>query len=821
MARVVLDLRQANQAGAKGNDKNEDEKGRKSPNSILDPGSGPSPLPSPAPSMTVVDPASLPHGPVSRVDEMFFETRDGCRLSARLWLPAGVRVADAAAKATDLTVPAVVEVLPYGVHHSTVDADEATWPYLAGHGIACVRVDSRGSGNSSGVLDDEYSAQQQRDACDAVEWAARQSWCTGSVGLMGCSWGGFIALQAAALAGRTAAEKTAAEAPSLKAVCAVCATDDRASDDMHWMGGALLGENLAWGAWLLDSLAQPPVSVADVTTQNKTAEGEERWVERLSALKPLHSEWASKHPTRGGAQAAEYWAEGSVGRGDGESTIAVPVLSVGGFNGGGYANSTPRLARSLGADQVTAVMGGWVHNYPHLSQAGPSFGFLAEALAFWQKHLYPRADTATAAAPVRADPPGVRIHVPRPPPTGAPITAPERAEGYWVVQESQRRLDEATETAAMTFDLTFDGVLAPAAAAAAAAAPSRAETPFRCFQDGGAVPLTDDPSDPVGVASGRWFTFGDGDDLPGDQKPDDDKSACFDAAPAAVETPVVGAPRVTVAVTSATADAVAEGVLVVRICAVSPSGVSHRVTYGVADVKQQTRERQLIEVKCNYCAFSLPAGWRLRVAVSQTYWPVVTPHPRAAFAPFAVVGGKAVVPALPSAAAAVTNAAAAAADVVAPPLEVVASARANRAVLRRGAGVRYERTPRAESRSVDLGARRLDVQHLSVEGSSVDRSEIVGGGGAVSHQQHVERHSVIHGAFLSASNGKEGKTSRHRAAETRVKADMKVLDGEYHFTTSLEAFVLEDEGNGGGDAARRSVFSQSWTKIVPVPPAKI
>jgi protein-disulfide isomerase len=80
-----------------------------------------------------------------------------------------------------------------------VDADEATWPYFAGHGIACVRVDSRGAGNSSGVLDDEYSAQQQRDACDAVEWAARQPWCTGSVGLMGCSWGGFIALQAAAL----------------------------------------------------------------------------------------------------------------------------------------------------------------------------------------------------------------------------------------------------------------------------------------------------------------------------------------------------------------------------------------------------------------------------------------------------------------------------------------------------------------------------------------------------------------------------------------------------------------------------------------------
>jgi len=32
-----------------------------------------------------------------------------------------------------------------------------------------------------------------------------------------------------------------------------------------------------------------------------------------------------------------------------------------------------------------------------------------------------------------------------------------------------------------------------------------------------------------------------------------------------------------------------------------------------------------VSVECNYCAFSLPAGWRLRVAVSQTYWPVFTP----------------------------------------------------------------------------------------------------------------------------------------------------------------------------------------------------
>jgi len=43
---------------------------------------------------------------------VFFETRDGCRLSARLWLPAGVNRASGADNGW--RAPAVIEVLPYG-----------------------------------------------------------------------------------------------------------------------------------------------------------------------------------------------------------------------------------------------------------------------------------------------------------------------------------------------------------------------------------------------------------------------------------------------------------------------------------------------------------------------------------------------------------------------------------------------------------------------------------------------------------------------------------------------------------------------------------
>ena len=277
-------------------------------------------------------------------------------------------------------------------------------------------------------------------------------------------------------------------------MCAVCATDERASDDMHWMGGSLLGENLAWGAWLLDSLAAPPVPVASsagtaapppVCSGNATpcdsddeaapgadgdpsdssggqASWESRWISRLEDLKPMHGDWASLHPES--SKGKRYWQQGSVGLG-GRSNIAVPVLSVGCLHGGGYANSTPRLARALGPDRVKAVMGSWVHNYPHLSKSGPAFGFLAEVLAFWKEHLFVPGNTTfdRDASPNRRRIPGVRVHVQRPPLDDGPTTAPERAEGYWVAEHSQDRLDAAAEEGAFFLKFTPDGALeAPA-----------------------------------------------------------------------------------------------------------------------------------------------------------------------------------------------------------------------------------------------------------------------------------------------------------------------------------------------------------------------
>ena len=94
---------------------------------------------------------------------------------------------------------------------------------------------------------DEYVAQEQDDMLEALTWIAAQPWCTGSIGMIGISWGGFSGLQVAMR-----------RPPELKAVVTLCSTDDRYADDVHYMGGCLLRNNLAWGGQSLAYSARPP-----------------------------------------------------------------------------------------------------------------------------------------------------------------------------------------------------------------------------------------------------------------------------------------------------------------------------------------------------------------------------------------------------------------------------------------------------------------------------------------------------------------------------------------------------------------------------------
>ena len=170
------------------------------------------------------------HAPITLSDDII--------LSAMIWLPE-----DAEAN----PVPAILEYLPYRKRDGTSERDALNHPYFAGHGYASVRVDIRGSGDSEGVLLGEYLKQEQDDALEILKWIAAQPWCTGSIGMIGISWGGFNGLQIAAR-----------RPPELKAIVSICSTDDRYADDIHSMGGALLVDKLGWGSTMFCLLYTSP-----------------------------------------------------------------------------------------------------------------------------------------------------------------------------------------------------------------------------------------------------------------------------------------------------------------------------------------------------------------------------------------------------------------------------------------------------------------------------------------------------------------------------------------------------------------------------------
>ena len=91
---------------------------------------------------------------VREIENAWIRLADGCHLAARIWMPDS---ADAR------PVPAILEYLPYRKRDQTAPRDELTHPYLAGHGYACVRVDIRGSGESDGLMHDEYTEQELSD----------------------------------------------------------------------------------------------------------------------------------------------------------------------------------------------------------------------------------------------------------------------------------------------------------------------------------------------------------------------------------------------------------------------------------------------------------------------------------------------------------------------------------------------------------------------------------------------------------------------------------------------------------------------------------
>ncbi|MEC9344372.1 MAG: CocE/NonD family hydrolase [Pseudomonadota bacterium] len=491
---------------------------------------------------------------------------DGCRLSARIWMPED---------AAENPVPVIVEHLPYRKRDGTTARDCLTHPYLAGHGYACIRVDMRGNGDSQGIMEDEYTRQELLDACDVIAWAADQPWCTGKAGMMGISWGGFNALQVAAL-----------RPPALKAIITLCSTDDRYADDIHYKGGLLLHENLGWGATMFSFSSRPPdpAIVGDAWR--------EMWLARLEANPMLHARWLS-HPTRDA-----YWQHGSVCEDYG--SIEAAVLAVGGW-GDAYKNAVGRLVARLKNTPkggAKGIVGPWIHKYPHFAKPNP-IGFLQEALRWWD-HWLKDADNGAEKDPAMRQ---FVMDSERPEPWY------EARSGRWIAEKKwpSRRIRPRR------LSLTGKRMLKPGKA-----------KPFEL--------AVASPAD-TGLDGGEYCAIYWGPELADDQRRDDALSLTFDSAPLKEATDIVGGPVVRLRLKAN--QPVAQ--VAVRLNDVYPDGASTRITYGVLNLchrEGHDRPKKLkpgkaydIEIRLDDIAWRVPAGNRLRFAISQAYWPMVWPSP--------------------------------------------------------------------------------------------------------------------------------------------------------------------------------------------------
>jgi putative CocE/NonD family hydrolase len=502
---------------------------------------------------------------VEVVDPMWIRLADGTRIAATLWRPR-----------TDKRVPIVVEMIPYRRRDGTVIRDLDLHPYLAGFGIAAVRVDLRGTGDSDGELKDEYLPQEQKDACEIIAWLAGQAWSNGHVGMTGISWGGFNSLQVAAR-----------RPPALKAIMTLCASDDRYADDIHYMGGALITEQEMWSNFMLVKKAMPP------DPQIVGSVWREMWERRLASDCSLSEVWLA-HQRRDA-----YWKQGSVCENYAE--IECAVFAICGWEDS-YSNFLPRLLANLKCPRL-GLMGPWTHAFPNRGDPGPHIGYLQEALRWWRYWLEGQ-DTGIMSEPQ------YRVWI-----TGEERPRPYYVPGHagsWAAEDSwpSPRIEDRI------FSLTGAGL--------------------RDRPDGAGVASVRSPAT-AGTDCGRWGGYGGTcPDMPVDQRREDGQALVFDSEPLAEDIQILGAAELDLV---ARVDQAHVNVTA-RLCDLYPDGTSALMTYGVLNLSHRDShefptpcpvgEQFRFKLKLNDFGRIVPKGHRIRLALATQHWPIVWPQPKLA-----------------------------------------------------------------------------------------------------------------------------------------------------------------------------------------------
>jgi putative CocE/NonD family hydrolase len=509
--------------------------------------------------------------PVRTIRLQWIAVRDGTRLAARLWLPEGL---------AHERFPVVLEYIPYRTFDRYRAIDDRWGTTLASRGISFARVDIRGSGNSEGLLRDEYLLSEQEDGADVIAWLAAQPWCNGNVGMRGISWGGFSALQVAAL-----------RPPALKAIMPMCATDSRFRNDAHYVGGVPGLTNLKWAAGFELVMSGPPDPAI------VGARWEKMWRERLEATPSIAARWLV-HDWND-----DYWRHGSPGLAPAQ--VECPTYLVGGWSDS-YAESIERLLRSL-TTATQAIIGPWGHTYPDLAWPAPGLDWATEEVRWWKRWLGDPSQDAQAD-------PKFRFYLSEATPSQAGTSG---IPGRWVAETSWPSKD-------LRENVLF---LAPGKLA-----PERSTQRVTYVRD-----------KIVGLATPEWIPYARA-ELPRDQSDDDARSLVFDCPISETTEIVgvprlhlrVASSKPLAAVAARLCEVDREGRS--WLVAYGVLNLCFRNGFDAKPSPLEPAKTNDVLLELNPIAYRLKASSTLRLSLSDGLWPLAWPSPERATLTFDLAG---------------------------------------------------------------------------------------------------------------------------------------------------------------------------------------
>jgi len=488
---------------------------------------------------------------------------DGVRLDAHLVLP------DAPGP-----FPAVFDYYPYRKDDLTAGTLRLH-VYLAQRGFAALRIDIRGTGSSEGLIDDEYTPQEQADALEIIAWLAVQPWCSGCVGMFGTSYGGFNSLQVAMH-----------RPPALKAICPMYFTDNRYTDDCHYRGGArqMLYDMATYGLEMVVENALPPEPEAVGAAWSTL------WQARLERYEPWFLQWMA-HPRDG-----PYWRHGSLCEDYG--AVQAATLLIGGWRDG-YTNCNLRTFASLRCPKKL-IIGPWMHELPDVGVPGPAIDHLHEMVRFfghWLKGL----DTGVM------DEPPIAIYVQKFDP---PAPGRRETSGFWRSEPGWPLARGRDQDLYLDAEGALRTAEPKAAAEASYAYQPSAGTTYGMFP-GGAPFL-----------------------LPADQRLEAPGGAAWSTEPLTEPLEILGQPR---AVLHLTVPA-PWGNAAVRLIDVAPDGAAALVSKGVLNLAHRASHTaptplepgQIYEVTIELDATSwlFEPGHRVQIVLSGADFPNIWPSPQ-------------------------------------------------------------------------------------------------------------------------------------------------------------------------------------------------